>query len=126
MKTVARVMWIHEADLIKSKLELHGINAFIPDEGMATANPLLGNAIGGIRVQVADGDFEAARAIIGETEQPVEKGDLICPSCGSDQVDYGRLSKQAFFFSILLAGIPFLWLKRESACRACGHRWKKM
>jgi len=124
MKTVARVLWIHEADLIKSKLELHGIQAFIPDEGMATANPLLGNAIGGIRVQVGDGDYELAREIIGEKDEPVEQGDLLCPSCGSDETDFGQWSKRAFFVSILFLGIPFLWLHRESSCRACGYRWK--
>jgi len=124
MKTVARVMWIHEADLIKSKLELHGISAFIPDEGMATANPLLGNAIGGIRVQVGDDDYEEAREIIGEKVEPVEKGDLICPSCDSDDTEAGQWSKRAFFVGILLLGIPFFWLKRENTCRACGHRWK--
>jgi len=117
-------MWIHEADLIKSRLELHGIAAFIPDEGMATANPLLGNAIGGIRVQVSDDDFAQAREIIGEVDQPVEKGDLICPSCGSDDTEHGQWSKRAFFMGILLLGIPFLWLERENSCRNCKHRWK--
>lgn len=60
MKTVASVNWIHQADRIRMFLEAHGIEAFIPDEGMATANPLMGTAIGGIRVQVPDEAFDEA------------------------------------------------------------------
>lgn len=124
MKTVARVMWIHEADLIKSKLELSDIRAFIPDEGITTANPLLANAIGGIRVQVADEDYERAREIIGEKEEQVAQGDLVCPSCGSDEVDFEAISKRTFFYSLLLLGIPLFWKGRGCVCRRCGMHWK--
>lgn len=68
MKTVASVNWIHHADRIRMLLDAHGIEAFIPDEGMAIANPLMNTAIGGIRVQVRDEDYDEATALIKELE----------------------------------------------------------
>jgi hypothetical protein len=66
MKTVARVLWMHEADLLRARLEGGGIEVFIPDEGMATAQPLIGNTLGGIRIQVCDEDEERALEILAE------------------------------------------------------------
>ncbi len=63
MKTVASVNWIHEADRIRMQLAAHDIETWIPDEGMATANPLLNTAIGGIRVQVRDENYDEAITI---------------------------------------------------------------
>lgn len=68
MKTVASVNWIHHADRIRMLLDAHGIEAFIPDEGMATANPMMNTAIGGIRVQVSDEQYEEAMTLIKELE----------------------------------------------------------
>ena len=124
MKTVARVGWLHEADAIRMQLEAHGIRAFIPDEGMAGANPLLGQAMGGIRVQVDDADAEEAASLLAAVRQPVTAGDLTCPACGSDQVVVERWSRRACFIGILLIGLPFVWMKRRCTCKQCRHVWK--
>jgi hypothetical protein len=68
VKTVASVNWIHHADRIRMLLEAHGIEAFIPDEGMATANPLMGAAIGGIRVQVREEQYDEAIQLLKDLE----------------------------------------------------------
>lgn len=68
MKTVVSVNWIHQADQVRMHLEGHGLEVFLPDEGMATSNPLMNTAIGGIRVQVRDEDYEQAMEIMKESE----------------------------------------------------------
>jgi hypothetical protein len=50
-----------EAHTVKSKLEAHGIECFLVDEGVISANPLLATAVGGAKLQVKAED--AARAL---------------------------------------------------------------
>ncbi|MDF1497700.1 MAG: DUF2007 domain-containing protein [Patescibacteria group bacterium] len=52
-----------EAEVYKSKLESEGIKSFI-DAGVACINPLLTNAVGGIKLLVRDDDVERAKRIL--------------------------------------------------------------
>jgi hypothetical protein len=126
VKTVAKVLWIHEADLIKAELDSHGIPAFIPDEGMAVTYPVMGNTLGGIRVQVNDEDEARAREIIGRSSDASVSPEscITCPSCGSERVSQSKMSVRMFFGSLLLLGFPFILMKRRFRCEACGWRWK--
>jgi serine/threonine protein kinase len=56
-------MSLIEADALCATLEANGIRSFVPDQGAVSANPLYANAIGGIRVQVADADEPLASAM---------------------------------------------------------------
>ena len=125
MKTIATFTWLPEADALCMRLGAEGIEAFVPDQHTATANALYGNAIGGIRVQVADEDVERAREILGGGVPPASAGLFACPECGSDAVAYEKYSRRAAFLALLLLGIPLLWNRRRFACRACGHVWKE-
>jgi hypothetical protein len=64
MKTVATFSWLDEAYLTKARLEGNGVRAYIPDELTVSTRPLLGNALGGVRVQVEDEEYERARQIL--------------------------------------------------------------
>jgi hypothetical protein len=59
--TVWNCNYLHEAELIKSVLEAEGIDAEIPDAHMAAVQPMLGAAIGGIRVLVRSSVLERAQ-----------------------------------------------------------------
>jgi len=128
MKTVAKVMWIHEADLIKAKLELYDIDAFIPDEGMSSTLPIMGNTIGGVRVQVADEYYDRAKEILDADMQETDTQEsyLTCPSCGGKKIKHSTLSRRLFFVSLLLFGIPLIWVKRSYECLDCTHKWKQV
>jgi hypothetical protein len=58
--TVRNCNYLHEAEFIKSVLEAEGIDAVIPDQHMAAVQPMLGSAIGGIRVQIRASDLQRA------------------------------------------------------------------
>lgn len=47
------------------RLQAEGIPCFLPDEQLVTIDPLLANAVGGVRPQVPEVDEERARRITG-------------------------------------------------------------
>lgn len=124
MITIAKVAYIHEADLICMKLEDAGIDSFIADQMLTSLNPLYSGAIGGIRIQIDEKDLENAREILSDSIPPVDKGIFRCPKCSSDSVEYENVSKRSAFLSLFLVSMPFTWLKRKCTCKDCGHKWK--
>ena len=61
---VARFSTIPEAELAASFLQQQGVRAWLPDRDMATMNPDLLIAIGGVRVVTTTAQVVEARAII--------------------------------------------------------------
>lgn len=95
MITLTTVVYIHEADLLCLRLAENGIQAFIPDQHLATIQPLYSNAMGGIRIQVSEADLEKAQAILQQMQAPtaqkpgclscqaeIPAGQDHCPKCG--------------------------------------------
>ena len=61
---IARFSTIPEAELVASFLQQHGVRAWLPDRDMATMNPDLLIAIGGVRIVTTTAQIVEARAII--------------------------------------------------------------
>jgi hypothetical protein len=61
---VARFSTIPEAELAASFLQQQGVRAWLPDRDMATMNPDLLIALGGVRVATTTAQIVEARAII--------------------------------------------------------------
>ena len=78
METIATFSKPEDAHLLRMRLEAGGIPAFIQDENLIQMDWLLSNAVGGVRVQVADEDVTAACQLLAEdrgvstAEQPLE------------------------------------------------------
>lgn len=123
MITIAKVSYIHEADLLCMQLEEAGIKAFIPDQNTSSIQPLYSGAIGGIRVQIHEADLDKARELLDESKPHIE-GIFHCPKCSSDSVEYENVSKRSAFLSLFLINIPLTWFKRQCTCKECGHQWK--
>jgi hypothetical protein len=62
--TIAKYLYPYEADLAKSRLEAEGIPAFAADEYIVRFDWFYSNAVGGIRLQVAEEDAELAMEIL--------------------------------------------------------------
>ena len=125
MKTLTTVSWMYQADSLCVQLASHGIEASIPDQGAMSALPLHGSALGGIRVQVDEEDFEKARDILRGISAVSAEQKTSCPKCGSLQVEYKRQSWFVAGLVVILVGIPLLWLKKKFQCHSCGHRWEE-
>ena len=64
MKTVAKFMNAEEAHLLRIRLAGFGVPAVVCDDLTTTVAPFLTNAIGGVRVQVSDDDYETAQELV--------------------------------------------------------------
>jgi DNA-directed RNA polymerase subunit M/transcription elongation factor TFIIS len=125
LKTLTTVTWLPEADALRLRLEAEGIPAFVPDQQTVTTNALYGQAIGGIRVQVDERDYDRAQEVLQGHVPPASAGMFACPACKSDAVTYEEFSLRAACLALLFLGIPWLRRKRQFSCQACGHRWKE-
>ena len=115
---------MEEADALRLRLEGSGIRVFLPDQTTVSVNPLASSLLGGIRVQVAEGDAVLAREILAAQLPPAEAGVFRCPACGSDRVTFEKFSRRFLFLSILLLGLPLCWRRPQCRCQACGAQWK--
>ena len=70
---VARFSTLPEGELAVAVLKRHGIAARLPDRDMATMNPDLLIAIGGVRVVAPDDQIDEARRLIAK----VRAGELV-------------------------------------------------
>ena len=70
MKQVAAFTNVHEAEMLRAYLEGSGIRAYVRDSLTVTANWTLSNAIGGVKVDVADEDAERAFALVRDFQSP--------------------------------------------------------
>jgi len=64
MVTIATFSKVEEAHLLRMRLEDAGIPAYLRDENTIQIDWLYSNALGGVRVEVAEEDVDAAKAIL--------------------------------------------------------------
>jgi hypothetical protein len=64
--TLVRCATLPAADMIVSRLQVAGIEAFIPDQTLTQTMGGDLNALGSVRVQIAPKDYEAAKELLGD------------------------------------------------------------
>lgn len=75
-----------EAHIVKGRLEEEGIDSWLKDENTVTIDPILTNAVGGIKLMVAASQAERALALIRQFK--AEKQNLNpCPKCDSRNIE---------------------------------------
>lgn len=121
-----------EAFLARSVLESAGIACYLRDENTIRMDWLWSNLMGGIRLQVANEDVQAAEAILN---QPIPASIAVageadyeqprCPRCGSLDISFESLDTKVGATSILLLGFPLPSpIERDRwHCHACGCDW---
>ena len=90
MKIVATFTKSEDAHLARMRLENEGITAFLRDENTVNTYALYSNAIGGVKLEVAEEDFARARAAL--KLPPQDEGVFLCPHCHSQNVRMRELS----------------------------------
>ncbi len=68
MRTLATFTHADQAHLLRMRLEGSGIPAHVRDENMVSLDWLASLAVGGVKVDVAEEDYEAALAVLAEDE----------------------------------------------------------
>ncbi len=106
-----------EAHLIKSKLDSENIRTLLMDEKTIDSDPLISQAIGGVKLQVHNDDLDKASKIYNDIRnyKTLENGDLIhCPKCNSTRI-LGAPAKRKNIFYMLF---PF-FEKSRNICNDC-------
>ncbi|MCH2034282.1 MAG: DUF2007 domain-containing protein [Tenacibaculum sp.] len=106
-----------EAQVIKSKLDSEGISTMLMDEKTIDSDPLLSQAIGGVKLLVANKDLEKASKIYADirTYEKDENGDEIhCPNCNSHRILVAEAQRKSFFYMLF----PF-FESRKLICNDC-------
>ncbi len=121
---------------VRGRLESEGIECFVKDELTAQVYNFYATAIGGIKMEVWEHDFNKAKQILVDTGFLLEEGALAsakneileinkdfpsqCPNCGSTEISRPEYSKTTFVISFFLFGIPLFIKGKRSFCFDCG------
>ncbi|RNC88375.1 MAG: DUF2007 domain-containing protein [Winogradskyella sp.] len=113
--TVAKYQYSSEAQIAKGRLEADGIKVFLSDNLTIDTDPLVSNAIGGVKLKVYSENEQDARDIlksikaysVDDNGQPIA-----CPNCGNHHVELfssidSFKSLMAFLFGIITFTLPF-------------------
>ena len=114
--TIKVFSYDHETFLYEPRFKAEGIEYFLKDQKTVAIDPLVSNAIGGIKLQVKVEDEERARLVVAELEadnkssnlgdvilvdgKPFEKTLDECPKCESEEI---YLNKQTVLAGSILA-----------------------
>ena len=125
-RQIANYQYSSEAYLFKGKLESEGVEVFLQNENTINTDPLLSNALGGVKLFVKSEDVMKAKQILDSIpEYSVDdKGELLtCPNCGAQKTEFlttvkDLISLVTFIFGILLSIFPF-YTKYKYRCESC-------
>lgn len=73
------------AHILLTRLRSLGIECFLKDEFTVTVDPILSNAVGGIKLVVTKENEQEARQILQELDEEYMKS-AVCPKCGNHTI----------------------------------------
>lgn len=123
--TIDRFFHPTDAHIAAGKLESEGIPVFLLGINHASANWILTNALGGIRLQVPADHAEDARRLLAELAEPNDAGESECPECGGADTTAMSNSRKFAFLAVHLFSIPLPWQTNRRHCQSCGAEWEE-
>ncbi|MBC2843657.1 DUF2007 domain-containing protein [Winogradskyella flava] len=104
--TIARFPYSTEAQIVKGRLEADGIEVFLRDNITIDTDPLVSQAIGGVKLKVLAKDEAQARAILQSIKTYALDDDgnaITCPNCNNNSVNlYSTITGFKSFFSFII------------------------
>jgi hypothetical protein len=117
------------ANMMLQRLEEEGIKAYLKDEHTVTIDPILTNALGGIKLMVYEEQSQRALELVEALERSYKLA-AACPKCGSENVQYIMQQKNVtnWFTAILtwLFGSYAIGVKHVYHCYNCGHEFNEL
>jgi DNA-directed RNA polymerase subunit RPC12/RpoP len=83
-----------DANIIMGRLQEEGINCWLKDENTVTIDPILTNAVGGIKLMVSESQADRTFELLKQFRQE-QQLILKCPRCGSANVEFVTTPKKA-------------------------------
>ncbi|WP_299884549.1 DUF2007 domain-containing protein [uncultured Lacinutrix sp.] len=106
-----------EAQITKSKLEAEGIRVMLLDEKTIDSDPLISQAIGGVKLLVFNEDLTEALKIynrIRAYEKDKNGENIVCPNCESTKILIAEPTRKNIFYMLF----PF-FEKTKHRCNVC-------
>ena len=147
--TLASYATVQDAEIARGVLRTAGIDSALAEDTTATMAPYLTRP--GVRLQVLESRFEAATAVLSDTEDvaSIDEADATlplaepdrCPACGSPDVHRTRKALRALLvaalaigvglavdqtmgaFLVMMAGLAFILVAPRWRCYDCSHAW---
>ena len=116
-KILAVFNYSTEAHVTKSRLDSDGFETMLMDETTIDTDPLVSNAIGGVKLLVHKKDFDKAALVYNEirTYQKDDEGNEIsCPNCKSNRILVAQAQRKNIFYMLF----PF-FEKTRHICNDC-------
>jgi DNA-directed RNA polymerase subunit RPC12/RpoP len=82
------------AHLALGRLKEDGFNCWLKDENTVTIDPMLSNAIGGIKLMVEESEAKQAWGLLNQL-QIDHKNTIACPHCGSHNIELVTTPRKA-------------------------------
>ncbi len=125
-KIIARFQYSSEAQITKGRLEAEGIQVFLSDNVTIDTDPLVSNAIGGVKLKVLSEQALKAQYILSTIEKYSidDEGHIVsCPNCHGEKVELFSTIKDAkslfwFIFGFLFSVLPF-YTRHKYKCEDC-------
>jgi hypothetical protein len=112
-----------KANIILTRLQHSGIDCFLLDEYIVTIDPILSNAIGGIKLAVFAEDEKAAELLLQEFDKEYLESAL-CAKCGANDILLvPKPGAQNFISAILSWMLSSYAVAAENIykCQQCGN-----
>lgn len=130
--TLWRYRDLTEALFVQGKLADADLDSVLLDQNIVRLNWYWSNAVGGLRLQVAAADVQAAMEVLSDeipasfTAEEVgeEYAQPACPECGSRDVDFRTFSRGWALVALQLLALPLPIPINKWKCQDCGHRWR--
>lgn len=127
-KTLRTYQNYFTAHIMLTKLRQAGIECFLNDEFTVTIDPILSNAVGGIKLVVKTEDAAEVEKIIESFEEAYRKN-AVCPKCGGNSIVLVAKKNTPNLLTILLS-----WLFSGYAvsaqgiyeCEDCHHQMESL
>jgi DNA-directed RNA polymerase subunit RPC12/RpoP len=111
------------ANIALTKLRAAGIECYLKDEYTVTIDPLLSNAIGGIKLMVRKEDYEEAKQAFYSFDE-YAKSIVRCPRCGgNDFITVPKKTTENYITAILSWLFSAYAVSAENVyqCTKCGY-----
>ncbi|MEP7143365.1 MAG: hypothetical protein ABI707_10865 [Ferruginibacter sp.] len=116
------------ANIILTKLHAAGVECYLKDEYTVTLDPILSNAIGGIKLVVKKSDESMVKQLLDTYESEYVKA-ATCPKCGSNDFAYITKPGAANYLTAI-----FTWIFSSYAiapdyvyqCGKCGYENERL
>ncbi|MEO5908006.1 MAG: DUF2007 domain-containing protein [Ginsengibacter sp.] len=111
------------AHILLGRFRDSGIECFLKDEFTVTVDPILSNAIGGIKLIVKKEDEEEANLMLQQFDESYRQS-AVCPRCGSTTIELVPKKTTANMATAILTwlfGSYAISAKNVYQCSSCGY-----